>query len=320
MACDNLNPDLLYKSKQRTLYLISCLTFSQQDSQFSIMNFHKQLLAFAVILLSAQSFTLAAEGILTYKQMELKVANADMITEHQMDKIINLRDLLLKRAYSKDCAELFAQGSKDSGLYVIQPKGSRIIVVNCKMNYDCDGWTVLHRNTRGSEMIWNETWTTYKYGFGNAEGDHYFGNEYMYFITNQKWYKARIILEEEKHGEIRKSYAEYDIFRLGNEGTNYTLRLGTYKGGAGDALASNDNMVDNMPFSTRDSGHGDCASKYGGGWWFNSCSTENPFAMLTQTENIHWKPYCTNCKHATLMVKPVNMFCRSENMKLYMPY
>ncbi|XP_078407522.1 fibrinogen-like protein 1-like protein [Cetorhinus maximus] len=278
------------------------------------MNFHNQLMAFAAILLSAQSFTSAAQSILTYKQMQLKVANAALIHESQVHKVINMRDIFLKTArFSEDCASLRRRGFTESGLYVIHPQPTKKtppIVVNCDMAYDCGiGYTVLHRNSRGSELTWNETWTTYKFGFGNIQGDHYIGNEYMYYLTNQKWYKARIIIDG-------KSYAEYDIFRLDNEKTHYRLYLGAYRGNAGDALANYTNMVDNMPFSSRDmdaDGDADnCASKYGGGWWFDTCSTTNPFAMLTQKENIHWEPFGKDANHVTLMVKPVKMYCRSE--------
>ncbi|XP_072326247.1 fibrinogen-like protein 1-like protein [Scyliorhinus torazame] len=288
------------------------------------MNFHNQLMVFIVILLAVQSLTLAAEAeTLTYKNMKLKVANAGMIHRDQVNKIINVRDLLLKKAkYSKDCADLYDRGFIDDGIYVIKPEPvSKLppIVINCNMSYDCgNGWTVLHRNTRQSEMTWNETWTAYKYGFGNIQGDHYIGNEYMHFLTTQKWYKAKIVMDEEENGVITQRHAEYDIFRLGNEMTHYRLQLGAFKGGAGDALATGANMVDNSPFSSRDNDtDGDaanCAAKYGGGWWFGSCSTGNPYAMLTQKENIHWEPFCKNCRHVVLMVKPVDMFCRSEGI------
>ncbi|XP_048389840.1 fibrinogen-like protein 1-like protein [Stegostoma tigrinum] len=287
------------------------------------MKFNTQFITF--ILLSIQSFTLDAADSLFYKSMELSVVNAKMVPQDQVSKIINLRDLLLKKAkYSRDCNELLQRGFTDDGLYVIQPEPLKLtppLVVNCNMSYDCNGgWTVLHRNTRQSEMTWNETWTAYKYGFGNIQGDHYIGNQYMYYLTSQKWYKARVVIDEEIGGLIHQSYAEYDIFRLGDETTHYRLQLGAYRGGAGDALAGYANMVDNMPFSSRDNDtDGDvanCASKYGGAWWFDTCSQQSPFAMLTQKEQIHWKPFCKNCRHVVLMVKPVNMYCRSEEMTL----
>uniref|UniRef100_UPI00398F4DA8 fibrinogen-like protein 1-like protein n=1 Tax=Pristiophorus japonicus TaxID=55135 RepID=UPI00398F4DA8 len=300
--------------------------WAQQDKErFSIMDVHKQLLAFTIILLSAQSFTEAAGSTLTYKGLKLKVANADMVPADKVDEIINVRDLLLKKAhYSKDCRELFEQGETNNGLYVIQPEpnpGAPIIVVNCQMGYECGGWTILQQNTKQSEMTWNETWTTYKYGFGNILGDHYIGNEYMHFITNQKWYKARIVIEETTGGQ---RYAEYAMFRIANKQSNYRLHLGAYNGNAGDSLAIPMNMVDNLPFSSRDEDHdsdeANCALKYGGGWWFKSCSTPNPFAMLTQKENIHWEPFCKNCKNVTLMVRPVDMYCRREDKKSQMKY
>ncbi|XP_078259444.1 fibrinogen-like protein 1-like protein [Rhinoraja longicauda] len=275
------------------------------------MNFYNKWLVFSVVILSAQSLTsYAAPESMTYKALQFKVGNAKMVPEDKVNTIINVRNLLLKKArYANDCYELLQQGFKESGLYVIQPEpvqNTPLIVVNCEMEYDCGGWTVLEQNSRQSLEKWNETWTTYEFGFGNLLGDHYIGNKYIHYITSQMSYKARVVLDQaDEANKIIRRYAEYDMFRVSSPLSGYKLDLG----GAMSVF----NLVDNLPFSTwdRDSDQdsANCALKYGGGWWFNTCACETPYAMLTQKESIHWEPFCKKCTRVQLLVRPVNMHC-----------
>uniref|UniRef100_A0A8D2J4M0 Fibrinogen C-terminal domain-containing protein n=1 Tax=Varanus komodoensis TaxID=61221 RepID=A0A8D2J4M0_VARKO len=178
--------------------------------------------------------------------------------------------------YMRDCDEMFQTGHTKSGLYIIQPENTRKLVVQCYMD-GCNGWTVIQRNIQDTEITWSETWTTYKYGFGNLEGEHWLGNEYISLITEQKWYKVRINLVDASGNH---KYAEYDSFALRNEKGNYRLMLGSYEGNAGDALSSSltKNMHDNMQFSCKDKDNDrstleNCASVHGGGWWYDSSGT-----------------------------------------------
>ncbi|XP_032879398.1 fibrinogen-like protein 1-like protein [Amblyraja radiata] len=288
------------------------------------MIFHNMLLVLSVVILSAQSLTSSAvpEGV-AFRALQAKVGNAKMVPEGEANKILNMRDLLLKKArYAKDCNELLRLGFKQSGLYVIQPEpvvGTPMIVVNCEMEYDCGGWTLLEKNSRQSPLTWNETWSTYEFGFGNVLADHYLGNRYIHYLTSQMWYKARVVLDQpNKANKIIRRYAEYDMFRVGSLGTGYKLYLGSFNGNGGDGMTVFNNLVDNMPFSTRDrdsdQDSANCALKYGGGWWFNTCASDTPYAMLTQKESINWQPFCENCSQVQVMVRSVNMHCPRRGM------
>ncbi|XP_078260506.1 fibrinogen-like protein 1-like protein [Rhinoraja longicauda] len=276
------------------------------------MNFHNKLLVFSVAILSAQSLTsYAAPERLTYKALQIKVANANMVPKNKVNTIINGRDLLWQKAnYAKDCNDFLQQGYNTSGLYVIRPKtllDTPLIVVYCEMEYDCGGWTLLEQNSRQSKQMWNETWTAYEFGFGYILGDHYLGNKYMHYITSQMWYKARVVLNQvNRANKIIRRYAEYDMFRVSSALFGYKLDFG------GEMPVFN-NLVDNLPFSTwdRDSDQdsANCALKYGGGWWFNTCASETPYAMVTQKASIHWEPFCKKCTRVQLLVRPVNMPC-----------
>ncbi|XP_062971894.1 fibrinogen-like protein 1-like protein [Elgaria multicarinata webbii] len=225
--------------------------------------------------------------------------------------IRNWRTVLIRSGirYKRDCDEIFQAGDRKSGLYIIEPEHTRKLVVQCYMD-GCNGWTVIQRNTHDTVMTWSETWTTYQYGFGNLEAEHWLGTEYISRISEQKWYKVRINLVDANGNH---KYAEYDSFVLRNQTNSYTLKLGTYEGNAGDSLSSSlhKNMHDNMKFSCKDRDNDrstleNCADIYGGCWWYDSCFD----AQLNRKGGIHWSTLCDeDCKKSEILLKPIHMYC-----------
>ncbi|XP_010726773.1 fibrinogen-like protein 1-like protein, partial [Meleagris gallopavo] len=146
--------------------------------------------------------------------------------------------------------------------------------VYCEMNVTDGAWTVIQRNRHNTDITWAESWSTYKYGFGNVRGDYWLGTEYIHQIAKQKVYQVRFVIQDASNN-IR--FAEYNLFSLDDESQGYRLRLGSYAGTAGDAMDSDNpsNMHNNMKFSTedrdQDASRKNCASRSGGGWWFSSC-------------------------------------------------
>ncbi|CAH2219694.1 Hypothetical predicted protein [Pelobates cultripes] len=203
-----------------------------------------------------------------------------------------------------DCDKL-PKGSQ-SGVYVIKPSSSPPLVVFCEIDDEGNRWTVLQRNTLKTEITWYESWTTYKYGFGNVLQDHWLGNEYIHLLTAQRPYMVRFVMVDKNDKEF---YADYDIFSIDQEVNGYTLRLGRYSGTAPDFLTTFDsgNVHDNMKFSTKDkdqdrsSSH--CAASYGG-WWFDNCQ----LVHLNAKGYILWKSICSgDCTKSKIMVKPTGI-------------
>lgn len=53
---------------------------------------------------------------------------------------------------------------------------SEPVEVWCDMVTDGGGWTVvLHRQKQTPQVNFNESWSTYKSGFGSADGEYYIG-------------------------------------------------------------------------------------------------------------------------------------------------
>ncbi|NXX99859.1 FGL1L protein, partial [Centropus bengalensis] len=112
-----------------------------------------------------------------------------------------------RNGFPADCSRL--PSSSPSGVYVIQPKGSPPRVVWCDMDTEGKGWTVVQRNSYSTEITWKESWTTYKYGFGNVQSDYWLGTEYLHLLTQQGTYKVRFVVRNKANVT---HFAEYDIF------------------------------------------------------------------------------------------------------------
>ncbi|XP_068103534.1 fibrinogen-like protein 1-like protein [Hyperolius riggenbachi] len=260
------------------------------------------------LLLLGAAFSSTEEGKDADNAKALGIANIKMVDD--ITSALNYNELRQKKVFfTRDCDELYRLGHKESGNYVIRPDGSPYLVVQCLM-YDCGGWTVIQRNSYNSEITWSETWTAYEFGFGNIEQDHYLGNKYIHLLTNQKWNQVRFLLVDAKN---TTKHSDYDSFFLNNATDQYRMRLGTYKGDAGDSMASADlkNLHDNMRFSTFDKDNdrqynNNCADKNGGGWWYDSCYD----AQLNKNNGLHWNTLCDhNCRNSLILISPVHMYC-----------
>ncbi|CAI9556781.1 unnamed protein product [Staurois parvus] len=169
------------------------------------------------------------------------------------------------------------------------------------------GWIVIQRNSFNSEITWDESWTTYKYGFGNVEKDYWLGIEYIHRITKQRVYQARFVILDNNNEE---KYADYNLFSVEDEANGYKLRLGSYTGTAGDAMSSITAGVthDNMKFSVKDKDQdtnaaGNCATSYGGAWWYGACFA----SKLNNKNGIHWQGFCNgNCKGSSVLIRPAD--------------
>ncbi|MEE6525467.1 hypothetical protein FKM82_025498 [Ascaphus truei] len=241
-----------------------------------------------------------------------QIANRHMLQERQLSELLNVpRGDVHPELLAKDCRAAFLRGRSQSGLYVIQPKGSPPLVVYCDLNAEGGGWTVLQRNNGERQIFGSPTWSLYKSGFGNLMQDHWLGNELIYLITRQNAFTVRFHIVDAK-GVERK--ADYYSFGVDSEKNDYALRLGDYSGDAGDALTTMNETGthDNMKFSTKDRDNDrwskNCAEEHGGGWWFDSCRS----ALLNSDHGIYWRGLCDEarpCRSASIMIQPSRKNC-----------
>ncbi|PFX13812.1 fibrinogen-like protein A [Stylophora pistillata] len=179
-------------------------------------------------------------------------------------------------ALARDCFDLLKSGHSQSGVYSVDPDGQGRFDVYCDMCTDGGGWTVFQRRQDGSVDFYRG-WGDYKAGFGQLTGEFWLGNDKIHRLTACRCSTLRVELED---WSSTKVYAKYGKFDIGDEQTQYRLRVGSYSGTAGDSLSWHNDMA----FTTKDrdndkvirSGYfTNCAVRHTGAWWYNACYQSN---------------------------------------------
>ncbi|XP_052773315.1 tenascin-R-like [Mya arenaria] len=170
-----------------------------------------------------------------------------------------------------DCQGVLEQGNIETGVYTVYLEGSETSAfdVRCDMETDNGGWTVFQRRVSASDF--NKTWDEYKHGFGDLDGNFWLGNDKIVSLCSDEPCMLRIDMEW--GGETR--YAQYSRFSVEKESRNYTLHVDGYNGTAGDSLAYHDNREFSTNDRDNDASVTDCAKRFLGGWWYNSCHYAN---------------------------------------------
>ncbi|ESO08254.1 hypothetical protein HELRODRAFT_92352, partial [Helobdella robusta] len=137
-------------------------------------------------------------------------------------------------------------------------------------------WIVIQQRIDGSQSF-NQTWSTYKSGFGIYYRNFWLGLEKMHQLTASADYRLRFeVLDKGKWYSD-----EYDHFKINSELEKYSINVSGYRGDWFDGLNyPKSNLVQNgMNFSTPDQDNDrtatNCASYYSSGNWFNGCFHQN---------------------------------------------
>ena len=179
----------------------------------------------------------------------------------------NITQLQLKR----NCQHWKSAGYNKNGVYTIQIKGHLKKEVNCDMQTDGGGWTVIQQRL-DAFLNFNRSWEAYKNGFGNVSSSFWIGNEFLHHLTSvgENSVKLRIEVTSSK-GEV--NIARFNSFKIASEVESYKLL---------ELVAITSNEVTNdfirhsgKKFSTWDRHNAltktNCGKKYASGWWFGSC-------------------------------------------------
>lgn len=138
----------------------------------------------------------------------------------------------------------------------------------------CDKWTVIQRRMDGSENF-HRPWVDYENGFGDLNGEFWYGLKALHCLTTQKsQWELRI---DFKFQNGTRSYMHYSQFSVGNAANEYPLTVNSFTGITPDDPFSGHS---GFRFSTYDNDNDDwnnnCAAQNAnafdnGGWWFHSC-------------------------------------------------
>ncbi|XP_057714376.1 angiopoietin-related protein 1-like isoform X2 [Corythoichthys intestinalis] len=214
----------------------------------------------------------------------------------------------------RDCLEAQEAGHVTSGMYLIKPdEAEKSMQVWCEQDMDNGGWTVILSRKDGSVNFFRN-WENYKSGFGNTDGEYWLGLEGIYKLGRQGDYKLQVELEDWMD---KKVYAQYSSFHLEPESEGYRLRLGTYRGNAGDSLSSHNGKQFTTLDRDKDAFSGNCAHFHKGGWWYNACGQANLNGVWYSggvyrskfQDGIFWADYgggFYSMKSVRLMIRPID--------------
>ncbi|KAM4633428.1 angiopoietin-related protein 7 [Polymixia lowei] len=167
-----------------------------------------------------------------------------------------------------DCASIYYNGVRRSGLYTVVPSlGSMPVEVYCDMDTDGGGWTVIQRRVDGS-VSFDRTWRDYRDGFGDLHSEFWLGNDHIHDLSSQGEYSLRIDLEDWSN---KHKHALYQSFSVEDEDHQYRLHVSGFSGTVQDSFSW---YHDKHSFSTPDSGN-ICAEISHGGWWYSQCFYAN---------------------------------------------
>ena len=176
------------------------------------------------------------------------------------------------------------------------------------------GWLVVQRRKDGS-VSFDRGWVEYEEGFGDLNGEFWYGLQPLHCLTSQGQWEMRIDLTLTNG---TKTYLHYKQFAIEPANDNYTLLISQYTGIFPiDPFYFNNNYyyrIKNMKFTTKDRDNDrlrvdirNCAlHANNNGWWYNQCAAIN----LNQEYNGKHKIYDGSSWYGLLFsemkIRPIN--------------
>ncbi|XP_072312662.1 microfibril-associated glycoprotein 4-like [Eucyclogobius newberryi] len=213
-----------------------------------------------------------------------------------------------------DCSDILKENpTKRSGVYTIHPFGENIgIQALCDMETDGGGWTMIQRRMDGTVNFYRP-WRQYKTGFGEADGEHWLGLEFIHMLSSRRPHELLVEMED---FEGRNASARYSSFSVGSECDRYRLQVsGFTDGGAGNSLiVHNDMKFTSFDKDQDTSATENCAKEFLGAFWYKTCHTANPNGVYRwgEDETIHavgvewssWKGRDYSLKAISMKIRP----------------
>ena len=156
--------------------------------------------------------------------------------------------------------------------------GGYQLLASCDMETDGGKWMVIQKRFNNSVDFYRN-WTDYVNGFGDLEGEFWYGLEKIHCLTTREDVELRIELGNET---IPSVVWTYQLFRVGGAETNYRLTIGQGQGQGGthDAMAYQNGQAFSTPDCDNDGNGTSCAVTYRGAWWYNACIHSNLMIII----------------------------------------
>ena len=165
-----------------------------------------------------------------------------------------------------------------SGVYKMNHWCSGVLSVvgmYCDTTTANGGWTVIQRRKDESKNF-SRSWANYEKGFGDLNGEFWYGLKAMNCLTQTGQWELRVDFE---FPNKTRSYLHYNVFKVGSASEEYPLTISGFTDTTptdpfstgnhnGQKFSTYDNDNDKWSNNCAQDAHG---SKYNGGWWYGSC-------------------------------------------------
>ena len=210
----------------------------------------------------------------------------------------------------KTCCDLrnFYLSTKPSGVYHMQHWcGEKWATAHvfCDATTADGGWTVIQRRIDGSENF-NRSWSDYEKGFGDLNGEFWYGLKAINCLTQVGQWELRIDIE---FLNTTISYLHYTEFKVGNSIDKYLLTVSGFTG-----ITVTDPFIsyhDGRRFTTYDNDNDNhsrknCADEGTGGWWYRACWRLNPNLPYNHTNFIYIDSIWYDLSSIEMKIRPLN--------------
>ncbi|XP_039430005.1 angiopoietin-2-like [Culex pipiens pallens] len=236
-------------------------------------------------------------------QLELQLNKTNTLLEKIVTSLDVIQQQTSQLAVIKTCNE-----ATTTKVYQLRlPLRASPIDVFCDMELLGGDWLVIQHRFDGS-VDFNRSWAEYRDGFGvvGPASEFWLGLEAVFQLTRGGDYELLVQLRNESghDGQIR-----YERFLVSGEDQEYSLSfVGGFPGTMGAMLHGNLGEG----FSTYDSDNdkwsdGNCAQKFGGGWWFYECNHTNlngPFEKDINTgRGMYWKGWTNAATYSRMLIR-----------------
>ena len=105
----------------------------------------------------------------------------------------------------------------------------------CDMETDGGGWMIIQRRLPTGTVDFTRNWNAYENGFGDLEGEFWYGLRNIHHLTTRDQVELRIDMVKETDGEAFSW--TYQTFSVGGAAEKYRLTVGEGEGEGFDAMS-----------------------------------------------------------------------------------
>ena len=147
------------------------------------------------------------------------------------------------------------------------------LYARCDMDTDGGGWMVIQRRVPGGTVNFTRRWEDYENGFGDLNGEFWYGLRNLHCLTAREEMELRIDMVTKTKTKI---WWTYQTFKVAGAGDKYRLTIGGGKSSSGrDGMAYHNGMQFSTYDQDNDKNSKSCGYSDQGGWWYNSCYHAN---------------------------------------------